>query len=129
MRSSRHNVSISTTDLDASQLLICRVHGQAEETGLWEVKDGFWEECRQFGSNADCETVPVNLRMDRDAGGLQAYETGRTCTRNLVVFLTRYFAVTPRTFTLSQSVMILRAVGDIVSSMSLYSLGAPLLAS
>jgi hypothetical protein len=29
----------------------------------------------------------------------------------------------------NQSVMILRAVGDIVSSMSLYSLGAPVLAS
>ncbi len=30
---------------------------------------------------------------------------------------------------LTQSVMILRAVGDIVSSMSLYSLGAPVVAS
>lgn len=32
-------------------------------------------------------------------------------------------------YVLSQSVIILRAVGDIVSSMSLYSLGAPVFAS
>src|SRR5215470_351924 len=39
--------------------------------------------------------------------------------------LASYLRRVVRTFVFSQSVIILRAVGDMVSSMSLYSLGAP----
>lgn len=54
----------------------------------------------QRDSNTTCNLPEPNLwsqdnfRMARDAAGLQAYKTGRTCMGDLVVLLTSYFAVT-----------------------------------
>jgi hypothetical protein len=50
---------------------------------------------RPTGTNSGAQASwTVNFRIARDAGGLQAYKTGRTCTGNLVVLLTSYFSVT-----------------------------------